>query len=186
MNIFVLDTDPKLAAQDHCDKHVVKMILESAQMLSTAHYLKFIEEKNLTFSDFKSQRKITDFCRSAHHSFFNEIYSASHIHHPCTQWTIKSTQNYKWLSQLAINLCEEYEKRYLKEHKCKTVINKLINNVPLLPNIGLTSFAIAMKNEYKISSNPVECYRNYYLKDKIRFAKWKYSTQPTWWQQNEN
>lgn len=186
MNIFVLDNDPMQAAQDHCDKHVVKMILESAQMLSTAHHLQFIKQKNLNFSDFKSQRKITDFCRQEYPSFFNQIYSASHVHHPCTQWTIQSIQNYQWLSNLALALCDEYEKRYKKEHKCKTVITFLSGIMPLLPNLNLTPFAIAMKNEYKISNNPIECYRNYYLKDKIRFAKWNYSSQPSWWSQDEN
>ena len=180
MNIFILDQNPVKAAEYHCDKHVVKMILESAQMLSTAHHISFLYSKNLTEKDFKGQKTITQYCQQ-NNPFANEIYSVSHLHHPCTQWTFKSIQNYLWHSELSLALCREYTKRYQKQHKSQIVLEKLAKNLPNLPNIGLTDFAIAMKDEFKISTNAIDCYRNYYLKDKIRFAKWKYSEIPTWW-----
>jgi hypothetical protein len=75
----------------------------------------------------------------------------------------------------------EYTKRYKKIHKSQPVLKILSNNLPSLPSKGLTPFAIAMKPEFKISNDPVECYRNYYLKDKVRFAKWNYTEKPDWW-----
>jgi hypothetical protein len=180
MNIFILDQNPIKAAEYHCDKHVVKMILESAQMLSTVHHIAFIRSKNLDISDFKGQKKITEYCKT-YNPFANDIYSVSHLHHPCTVWSYESLENYIWHSALSLSLCMEYTKRYKKIHKSQPVLKILSNNLPSLPTKGLTPFAIAMKPEFKISNDPVECYRNYYLKDKVRFAKWNYTEKPDWW-----
>lgn len=119
MNIFVLDEWPHLAAKDHCDKHVVKMFLESAQMLSTA-------------------------CRL---SGLDVGYKATHKNHPCSVWVRQSLQNWCWLRELAYCLNEEYKARYNKpHHKSWLVIESLPE--PDLPDIGLTPFAQAMPEQY--------------------------------------
>ena len=92
MNIFVLDKDPYVAAQMMCDKHVVKMILEGCQMLSTVHSLDVIQDNKPT------------------------LYKPCFHNHPCTIWAGKSMGNFIWLCELGIELCKEYSYRYEKDH----------------------------------------------------------------------
>ena len=79
MNIFVLDRDPEIAGSYHCDKHVLKMIIESAQLLSNSH--------NLTGKE--------------------GPYRLTHRNHPCTKWVMESIANYRWLVKLGKTLCRE-------------------------------------------------------------------------------
>lgn len=153
MNIFVLDIDPKKAAEYHCDKHVVKMITETAQILSTV----------LNINDIN-------------------LYKSTHINHPCTKWAKESKENFEWLLELGINLGYEYTKRYNKIHKAsltndyiKSIYNKHINN-----SNKLTQFVLAMPEIYK-SEDPIQSYRNYYIGEKYKFAKWKLGNIPYWW-----
>jgi hypothetical protein len=95
MNIFVLDNDTRLAALYHCDKHVVKMILETAQLLCTAH------------------RELDGDERAARLSF----YRATHKNHPCAKWARETRANYLWLYDLLKWLLHEYTFRYSKVHK---------------------------------------------------------------------
>lgn len=147
MNIFILDTDKKLAAEYHCDKHVVKMIVEYAQLLSTAHH---------------------------HYSTDGtKLYKPTHKKHPCTLWVIESKSNYVWLYELFLELCEQYKIRYGKEHATFLLLSRSLKNPPLKqPDIGLTDFALAMPDIYK-DKNPVVSYRKYYLGEKSRFAIWR-------------
>lgn len=149
MNIFVLDTNPNEAARQACDKHIVKMILESAQMLCTAH---------------------TE----------GAPYKATHKKHPCTLWVSASKSNYLWLCEHGLGLCAEYTKRYQKTHKTESIIKWCMENVPCLPDIGLTEFAQAMPDKYKVKGDAVKAYRNYYNGEKARIAKWKDGNVPTW------
>ena len=119
MNIFVLDENPAIAATYACDKHVVKMILESAQMLCSVH-----PEGTAPYK----------------RGFYN---------HPCTRWVRESSDNYEWLIQHAYALCDEYSVRYGKIHKSEEVIEWCDTNRPELPEIGMTPFAQAMPEEYK-------------------------------------
>ena len=155
MNIFVVDEDPEIAAQSLCDKHVVKMILESAQMLCTCMPLISTDDKIV-------------------------LYKPAFKNHPCTVWARESQQNYSWLCAHAKALCSEYTRRYKKTHKSEAIIDFVIANKSPLPDIGLTPFAQAMPDQYK-DSNTVIAYRNYYLGEKKRLAVWKYSNPPTWW-----
>ena len=151
MNIFVLHNDPIKAAKSQCDKHVVKMILESAQML----------------------------CTVAHNNGFAAPYKAAFKNHPCTLWVGKSKQNWRWLVDHALALCEEYTHRYGKVHKSQKHI-EWCSEIPIpLPDNGLTEFAQAMPVQYK---NPcaVTAYRAYYHGEKARFASWK-ANKPCWW-----
>jgi hypothetical protein len=121
MNIFILDEDMDKCVQYHCDKHVVKMILEYAQILCSVHHL----------------------------SGGTAPYRLTHKNHPCNVWARESLSNYDWLLLLAHKLAHEYTHRYGKVHKSSLVINSL--PVPNIPDIGLTPFPQAMPDEYKSS-----------------------------------
>jgi len=188
MNIFVLDRDPKTAARYHCDKHICKMILEAGQMLSTAHWVSWMEELGITRSDFKLVRDLKSYLSQNVPSDKKPPWSLTHINHPCSIWTRETISNYCWHARLMRSLLDEYSKRYdNKIHKSESVWKWLDKNIP--PNIKnepLTDHPICMPEEYKISKSPVECYREYYLKDKVRFAKWKNGNIPNWWKIGEN
>jgi len=152
MNIFVVDRDPKVAATMLCDKHVVKMIVETAQML----------------------------CTAASKLGHQVPYKPTHANHPCTLWAGESLSNWNWLIQHGISLCEEYTLRYNRIHKTQSIIEWCKDsNIGPTRDIGLTPFKLSMPDKYKCS-DPVESYRNYYSGEKKRFAKWKTSP-PQWW-----
>ena len=150
MNIFVLDTCPIQSAKYACDKHVVKMILESAQMLCSIH----------PQGDAPYRR-----------SFYN---------HPCTKWVRESSANYDWLIEHAYALCTEYTRRYDKIHKTQKVIDWCSKNRLELPDTGLTSHPTCMP-DYCKEESVVDSYRNYYIKEKSYFAKWKDGDVPDWY-----
>ena len=152
MNIFILDTDHSTSALYYVDKHVVKMPLETAQMLCTA---------------LSTTGIVTP-------------YKATHKNHPCNLWIKESLSNYYWLCDLGIAICKEYTFRYGKKHKCEEVIEWCKNNPPSLPNIGLTKQPLAMPDDCKILNNPILSYRNYYIKEKKHLHSWKNRTTPYW------
>ena len=170
MNIFVLDKDPQIAAQMMCDKHVVKMIVESAQMLSTAHRVL----EGTEWTDYaKNGRRIKRW-KSPYKLMEDLLYKASFVGHPCTQWVMKNDKNYYWLT----------EHRYGKVHKTDDMISLIRyrkpQNIPIADSI--TPFAQAMPEEYK-NDNAVEAYRAYYLGEKTGFAKWKNAETPSWFKE---
>lgn len=145
MNIFILDTDPQLCAQYHNNKHVVKMILETAQLLCGVHWVSGKEAP----------------------------YRLSHKNHPCAIWVRECLENYVWLCDLGMELCIEYTYRYEKRHKSQDIIEWCITNPPPLKERGkLTPFRLAMPEECKIGG-AVESYREYYIREKKHFSKWK-------------
>lgn len=183
MNIFILDTDPKKAAEYHCDKHVVKMILESAQLLSSAHWIHFLHNSNKSLKDFKKVKDLKEWLYNNIHSNKKPPYKLTHHKHPCSIWTRENNKNYLWLVSLLDNLCAEYTKRYHKIHKTAQYIKWFKNNLPVNIKVSsdITPFKICMDNEYKSSDDPVCSYRNYYVKAKSKIAKWKYTEEPRWY-----
>lgn len=150
MNIFYLDEDPKICAQYHCDKHIIKMIIETAQLLCNAH-----------------------------HFFGNEApYKKTHFNHPCSKWVRDNINNYRWLVELGLFLCEEYTKRYNKIHKTQKILEWLKENEPDIKDEEFYPPPQTMPEEYK-KDDTINAYRTYYIKDKSRFAKWK--TEKPWW-----
>jgi len=113
MNIFYLDNAPKLCAEMHVDKHCVKMILEYAQLLSTAHR---VIDGTLVDGYSKTGRKQKRYVLSD--SRDTTLYSATHINHPSAIWVRQSEQNYRWLFTLFCELLDEYTHRYGKLHAC--------------------------------------------------------------------
>lgn len=187
MNTFVLSFDPKEAARFHCNKHVVKMILESAQMLCAAHWLHLLKSKGKTLKDFKRIRDAQQWAYENTSKDLQPPWKMSHLRHPCTVWTAENISNYNWQLRLCQSLLEEYTMRYDKRHKTETEAKWLAKNIPInISNDYLTPFPVCMKEEYKVFKEPgivdiVESYKNYYVKDKVRFAKWEpRSTTPEW------
>jgi len=151
LNIFVLDRDPKIAATMACDKHVVKMVLETAQML----------------------------CTVVSHQGHDAPYRATHAKHPCTIWAAQTQANWNWLTAHGRALCAEYTKRYDKVHKSQSVIEYCGHLKLDFESHQLTPFAQAMPPQYK-DDCVVTAYRNYYRGEKAGFATWKTQT-PDWW-----
>lgn len=172
---------PRKAAQYHNDKHVVKMILESAQLLSTAHRV----------LDGKHYKMKTDTGRWKNyynlHDHRNSIlYSATHVNHPSAVWVRQNRRNYLWLFALFTELCNEYTHRYGKIHKCEGM-RKLLAEFPNnLPEGTFTEPTLAMPDQYKIDNDAVTSYRNYYNGEKQRMFSWKNRPTPDWIYKNIN
>lgn len=178
MNIFILSADPAEAAQLHCDKHVVKMILETGQMLCAAHWIGW--QRMLSPPALK-HREMQSWLSENVRSDLRPPWKMTHVGHPCTQWCQRSQENYKWLSELGIELCKEYTVRYGKTHKAEPVLMWLRENLPpAFESTGSTPFAVAMPDSCKVPNDPVESYREYYRIHKRRFAKWKVRGEPVW------
>ena len=143
MNIFLLDFCARKAAVYHCDKHVVKMILETAQLLYSAHWV--IDPSKLN----------------------DGAYRKTHVNHPCSIWTRESGANYRWLCELGLALCEEFTFRYGGIHKTQRHLEWLVAHPPALPEVGITEIRQAMPAEYKCG-NPVEAYRRFYRETKMK------------------
>jgi len=151
MNIFYLDKNPSKCAQYHNDKHVVKMILESAQLLCGSHWVTGSEAP----------------------------YKLSHKNHPSSIWVRSDLNNYMWLCEMAINLCWEYNNRYGKTHKTYDILLWCADNHPDIPNNTFSDPPLAMPDEYKEACH-VQSYRNYYMGEKRSFSTWKNAEIPAW------
>ena len=180
MNIFVLDENPRVAAQMMCDKHVVKMIVESGQMLSTVWRVLDGTE----WTDYSKNGRRIKRWELPYDLFERMLYKASFVGHPCTQWAMENDKNYYWLVEHAEELCREYARRYKKTHKTQDMISYMRYrkpiNIPIADSI--TPFAQAMPDEYK-NEDAVQAYRAYYLGEKTRFAEWKNAETPSWYEE---
>lgn len=155
-----MDRDPEIAAQYQCDKHVVKMILETAQLLSTAH--RVIDEADDDI-----------------------LYRKTHQNHPCAIWVRESSENYNWAYKHFVALCDEYTFRYgkihLTEKKLKTRLSEFPKSIRELP---MSAFRLAMNsNPECITDDPVESYRKYYSTkiDKFKMI-WTKRSVPAWFE----
>lgn len=154
MNIFVLDEDPTIAS-NLFDKHIVKMPLETAQIL----------------------------CSVAKLRGFEAPYRITHAKHPCVLWTAASSANWNWLCLHGIALSKEYTLRYKKVHKCQEIIQNMLGRTLEIWGENKhysqhTPFVQCMPDQYKQSST-VEAYRAYYIGEKAKIANWKFG-QPDW------
>lgn len=132
MNIFVLNEDATKNARHYHSKHVVKMVLETAQILCAVH------DEGVA------------------------PYKRTHYNHPCTKWARETTANYMWLCELGLSIAEEYTKRYGRRHKSQDVIEWCEERIPTsIPYGPLTPFVTAMPEEYK-TDDPIQSYKNYY------------------------
>ena len=168
MNIFVLDESPIISAQMQCDKHIVKMPLETAQMLCSVWH-RYGEGDKVPYKE-------------------------AHKNHPCTLWAGDSAENYEWLWQHGMELCFEYTRRYNKIHKCQQVImdlGKLHATMFYYCDTNGTPHPQCMPDEYKEQDGffppevaIVRAYRQYYVNEKKDIAKWEKSRpMPDWYAQ---
>lgn len=151
MNIFYLDEDLDLNAQYHVDRHVVKMITEQNQLLSSVHWLN------------SSQAP----------------YKLTHKNHPCAVWARESLDNYIWLCKSTLALCREYTYRYKKIHKGEEVAIWHLSNLPNISSVGITSRPKCMDSQY-IKNSIIDSYRIYYKYAKVHIHSWKNREVPSW------
>jgi hypothetical protein len=164
MNIFFLDADINKSAEYHVDKHVVKMRVEYAQLLSTAHWL----------------------------TGGQGPYKPTHVNHPSAIWVRESLSNYNYVVNLGLALCDELEHRYkTKNQKCRVVLNTLKNDLPNIPDIGLTKPRLAMPDYCKIHDSEnyldfaISNYRNYYNVEKQHIFSWTRRNKPNFIQNGD-
>lgn len=154
MNIFFLDRSPAECAKMHCDKHVVKMIVESAQLLCTA-----LRE---------------------HGNTSDTLYKSTHKNHPSAIWTRSSRVQYRYVLDLFDELCAEYSRRYSKIHASTRLTSELKLGQNLIPDGDWVDPPQCMPDDCK-QYDTVEAYRRYYLIHKAYFARWKNGNTPDWW-----
>ena len=181
MNIFYIDHDPSQAAEWMVDKHVVKMILESAQLLSTAHRVldgRQVEGVNVNLENGTARKTKAWVLDDARDSV---LYAATHINHPSAVWCRNSIENYTWLVDHFFALMGEYTYRYEKQHKCYGEISYMLQSPPKnLQKYDWTPMPSCMADEYIISNDPIINYRNYYREGKKNLHKWKNRQPPEW------
>jgi len=168
MNIFYLDADAQMAARYHCDRHVVKQILESWQLLSAAWH------RN---PDLMGAIEIYGKVLPS-----NVLSKPTFLNHPCARWAASSSANYWWLHSLAMELLYEYRVRFSRTHAVSEKIH-LLEEVPFMPLLkDFTAPPICVPEYIRASvSDPVVAYRLYYLLEKRHFAKWTNREAPQWW-----
>ena len=170
MNIFYLNVDPLKCAQQHCNRHVVKMIVEYAQLLSTAHR---VLDGKIEIRDGKNYY--------SHNVWDSKIYKATHVNHPCSKWVRESSQNYTWLLYLWKNLLDEYYYRYGRIHKSESLFPYL-SQVPINSKTAkyVTQPPAVMPKEFIISEDNVINYRNYYQLGKTEILYYTKRKKPDW------
>jgi len=156
MNIFWLSLNPRKAAQAQVNSHVVKMPLETAQLLCSVLWL----------------------CGFAVETTETPPYKLTHKNHPCAKWARESLENYLWLVDMLEALGEEYTYRYGKQHKSVGYVSWFRENLPELESRGLTVPPCAMPDEYKINGcatfdDVIESYWWYYAIGKRHLHAWK-------------
>ncbi len=155
MNVFAVDADPGRAARALCDRHVVKMTLETAQILCSAARTRLHQEAP---------------------------YRATHPNHPCVGWAAARRGNGEWLVRHGLALAEEYRRRFGRVHASHAVIARMARRgPPPSPGQRRQPFAQVMPERYR-GRDAVEAYRRYYAAEKARFATWTTpSRPPRWW-----
>jgi hypothetical protein len=183
MNIFILSESPQEAAQLQCDKHINKMCVESAQMLSTAHR---VLDGHKVKRPSKSGKRLVDYWIHPDSVLEDKLYKAVHVTHPCTIWTMISDSNYQWHYQHWVELSKEFEFRYGKPHGSYELLNDDLNKFPNNIKIGgLSRFPLAMKSnpECMFEDDPVKSYRLFYQTKQERFSmRWTKRQVPEWFE----
>ena len=165
MNIFVLNYNPVDAARDQCDRHIVKMPLETAQLLCSVYPERVV--------------------KADVDEVISPPYKRTHYNHPCAVWARASLGNFEWLLDHGDALCAEYTRRYGRVHKSQAVIEwcrAAHADIDLeWSSLEGTPHPLCMPNRYKVPGRAVESYRRYYLGAKVHFARWDHTREPGWW-----
>ena len=164
MNIFYLDRDPGIAAQMCCDRHCIKMILESAQMLSTAH--RVLDSDEIANS--------------------KGLYKMAHKNHPSTIWARANSENYEWLWKHMDALMKEYTYRYDKKHATERLLHELWTFPKNITHGDFTEPPQCMPEICK-GGDTVSAYQTYYILEKAKIATWNNKrSAPKWWKDNSD
>ena len=163
MNRFLINYSPELCARDLCDKHVVKMPLEEAQMLCTTvrlHAPEYAEEAGL--------------------------YRAVHQKHPCTIWAGQSRANYLYSLDMFREMCREYTYRYGKVHASWRLYDALVDAAQYVPDGGITPHPECFSEHTDLKSGrpwPIQSYRQFYMTKQKRFKMvWTKRDVPDWFE----
>lgn len=186
MNIFRLSDDPAEVARFQCNAHAVKMITESAQMLSTSHrMIDGYSEPRITKTGKVSKR-----LKYTHPTLDHVLYKSVHETHPCTVWTNMSDSNYMWHYKLFIAMCDEYTYRYGKVHACDRKFRDLFSTPPENIPVGPETPQLLAMNEHPeciFPNDPIKSYRMFYQTKQTRFPmRWTKRDVPDWfvWAKN--
>ena len=183
MNIFALHWKPRKAARWHVDKHVIKMLLETCQLLYTAHWVLFypdLKQQKSAVGLSKAQKLLTvpEYMQTAPtcQTTQEPTYRPCHVQHPSAKWSRACSGNYEWLAQLGLELAREYRFRFKKVHSCEQHIQWLADHLPpTIRSFPRRRFSLAMDQQYQISDNVIECYRHYYRTAKQEKGLIKYT-----------
>lgn len=184
MNIFYLDHDPEICAKMHCDKHVVKMIIEYAQLMSTAHrILDGVQqvEKRYVHGSLPARWRNVKVWIHPNNELNTKLMKACHMNHPSTVWVRATHLNYKWLYEMWCHLLQEYTYRYGRIHSCarlKDTLKKMPENIILA--LHHSEPTQAMPEYCKIKNDSISAYHKYYINEKVRFARWTNREIPSW------
>lgn len=168
MNIFYLSNDTATCALYHCDKHVVKMIVEYCQLLSTAH--RVLDGNVLPRQELESI-----------------LYKKTHRNHPSAIWARACRANYLWLHELTVQLNKEYTRRYGRVHKSVRtgLMDALLTTPENIVDGEFSEPTQAMPDQYKVPGDSIKAYKAFYIAEKSGFAKWKgklqESFEPKWY-----
>ena len=157
MNRFIIEDEPNKIARSLCDQHVVKMPLEECQMLCTSirhHAPQYAEEHNL--------------------------YKSVHQKHPCTLWAMETRSNFAFAYMLYVEMLNEYTNRYKKIHGASKHKQAIYNAITLIPKGDMTQHPQCFSGHDDLKTNEFFPYRKFYNVDKLRFAKYNYTSKPNW------
>ncbi len=155
MNLFILHSDPIVSAEMNCDKHVCKIILEAIQMMCLAH----LE------------------CGNAAAHLWN---AKTHRNNHVSKWVRENISNYNWTAKHGLALCDQYTIRYHKIHGSYTLMKWCADNPPSVDTGPMTPFRQAIPDDCK-QPDTIEAYRDYYVRYKSRFARWRLGNIPPWY-----
>ena len=177
MNIFYVNSDPEVAARSMVDRHVVKMILETAQLLSTAHRVIDGEEY---VGQSQSGRKAKRWRLSGNADAI--MYAATHINHPSAVWVRENSANYNWLYDHLLALGREYTYRYGRTHLTIDKLKDILKDAPenIEQSNVMTKMPSCMDKQYIVSLDPIINYRNYYNYGKTDLLRWSNRPPPHW------
>jgi hypothetical protein len=177
MNIFYVNSDPEVAARSMVDRHVVKMILETAQLLSTAHRVIDGEEY---VGQSQSGRKAKRWRLSGNADAI--MYAATHINHPSAVWVRENSANYIWLYDHLLALGREYTYRYGRTHLTIDKLKDILKDAPenIEQSNVMTKMPSCMDKQYIVSLDPIINYRNYYNYGKTDLLRWSNRPPPQW------
>ena len=175
MNIFYLHEDPVQNAKWHIDKHIVKMPIEYAQLMSTAHR---ILDGHMYIGRTANGRRIKRWKLQDERD--DILYKASHVNHPSAVWVRESIENYFQMYKIYMATLAEFTHRYGKVHGASKPSMYLMRAPLNIPLVKGTQIPQAMPDYCKVEGDPITAYRNYYINEKKRFATWKNKEIPEW------